>query len=146
MGKDRAEKYEGTEANDRATGFGAADEEHDVTLLTVQVQICQACLDGRGEMCHTPGCFLIRHDVLAGWDPAEYEIVEKDAEVGLLRNVLQAARHILRSRRPDKQPLDQLAWAVRCLDNFHSPHAAKVKSLIETCEACETGDHYPCEG
>lgn len=42
-------------------------------LVQVQVTICRPCLDGIGDMCDTPGCFLIRHDVLNGWDPLEYQ-------------------------------------------------------------------------
>jgi len=28
-------------------------------LRTFQIQICDACLNSRGEMCDTPGCVLI---------------------------------------------------------------------------------------
>ncbi len=24
------------------------------------IMLCDACLDGRGEICHTPGCVMIR--------------------------------------------------------------------------------------
>lgn len=30
-------------------------------LFRITGWICEACLNGEGEQCHTPGCFLIRH-------------------------------------------------------------------------------------
>lgn len=31
-------------------------------LKTIEITICEACLDGVGEECHTPGCALFIHN------------------------------------------------------------------------------------
>jgi hypothetical protein len=38
----------------------AVEAEYDTTVRLVQVSICQACLNGEGWVCHTPGCIFIR--------------------------------------------------------------------------------------
>jgi hypothetical protein len=43
-------------------------------LKLVKMWVCQACLDGDGEMCHTPGCALIRHMVDLPILPELYEV------------------------------------------------------------------------
>lgn len=31
-------------------------------LKEIKIILCEACLDGEGEECHTPGCALYLHD------------------------------------------------------------------------------------
>jgi hypothetical protein len=51
-------------------------------LKTIEIMICEACLDGIGEECHTPGCALWLHRVDLPIFPevytvkAEFEVVE----------------------------------------------------------------------
>lgn len=42
----------------------------------VTIAICEGCLEGIGEECHTPGCAFFLHDVSTGMaiDPAMYEV------------------------------------------------------------------------
>ena len=44
----------------------------------VQMWVCEACLNGKGEECHTPGCILYMHnspgDPLI---PELYEVLEE---------------------------------------------------------------------
>ena len=35
----------------------------DVSLKRVEMIICQACLDGVGQECHTPGCAMFLHRI-----------------------------------------------------------------------------------
>lgn len=35
----------------------------DVEVHTVELAVCQLCLDGMGIECHTPGCVFWMHDV-----------------------------------------------------------------------------------
>lgn len=32
-------------------------------LRTVQLQVCEACIERRGDECHTPGCTFWLHSV-----------------------------------------------------------------------------------
>lgn len=44
-------------------------------LKSVKIWICQACLDGQGEECHTPGCSLFLHRVDLPIAPGLYEVL-----------------------------------------------------------------------
>ena len=44
-------------------------------LLTIQITICEACLDGIGEECHTPGCALFLHRVDLPIHPEMYTVL-----------------------------------------------------------------------
>ena len=46
-------------------------------LKRIEVTICEACLNGEGDVCHTPGCALCRHAVDLSIDPLEYVVLEE---------------------------------------------------------------------
>ena len=50
----------------------------DPPVLTVKIRLCQLCLDGDGDACHTPGCALFLHSS-PGFPiaPELFEIVER---------------------------------------------------------------------
>ncbi len=50
-------------------------------LKTVELMICEACLNGEGQECHTPGCALWLHRVDLPIDPEVYA-VKTEFEVG----------------------------------------------------------------
>lgn len=43
-------------------------------LKKVEIMICEGCLDGVGEECHTPGCALWLHRVDLPIDPETYTV------------------------------------------------------------------------
>jgi hypothetical protein len=43
-------------------------------LKTIEIMICEACLDGVGEQCHTPGCALWLHNVDLPIPPDVYTV------------------------------------------------------------------------
>jgi hypothetical protein len=45
-------------------------------LKRINILICEACLDGKGQECHTPGCALFLHAVDLPIIPELYEIIE----------------------------------------------------------------------
>jgi hypothetical protein len=57
---------------DMAKGRGRMSEE----LRTIKITICQACLDGEGHECHTPGCALFLHSVDLPINKEQYEIID----------------------------------------------------------------------
>lgn len=67
-----------------------------IELRTIKITICQACLDGVGEECHTPGCALWLHRVDLPIAPELYEIVpDENAESAVrLRQLLDAAHDV----------------------------------------------------
>jgi hypothetical protein len=46
-------------------------------LKRILIWICEACLDGIGEQCHTPGCALFLHSVDLPIDKRLYYLVEE---------------------------------------------------------------------
>ena len=46
-------------------------------LKTIKITICQDCLDGKGEECHTPGCALFLHTVDLPIDERLYAVIEQ---------------------------------------------------------------------
>ena len=44
-------------------------------LHTIKIRICEACLNGEGQECHTPGCAMWLHTVD---HPLIYEAIETD--------------------------------------------------------------------
>lgn len=44
-------------------------------IKSVTIDICQACLDGEGDECHTPGCALFLHAVDLPFTEGLYEVV-----------------------------------------------------------------------
>ena len=46
-----------------------------IKLITIHV--CEACLDGQGEVCHTPGCALFLHKVDLPIHPEMYTVLEE---------------------------------------------------------------------
>jgi hypothetical protein len=36
---------------------------YDITVKEYAISLCQACIDGKGRECHTPGCALFLHSV-----------------------------------------------------------------------------------
>ena len=49
-------------------------------LKKIVTWVCQACLDGEGKMCHTPGCVLFLHTVDLPWTPELYEVIAERNE------------------------------------------------------------------
>ena len=60
------------------TGEAPATDGEWPPLRLVQLRICQACLDGEGAECHTPGCALWLHSVGPRIHRELYEIVSAD--------------------------------------------------------------------
>lgn len=46
-------------------------------LKQVKITICEACLNGEGEMCNVPGCALCRHAVDLPIAPEMYEVLQE---------------------------------------------------------------------
>ena len=47
-------------------------------VKTIIINICEACLNGVPEECHTPGCALYLHTINLPINPEFYEILEDD--------------------------------------------------------------------
>ncbi len=43
----------------------------------IKIRICEACLDGIGQECHTPGCALFLHSVDLPIAPELYEVLDE---------------------------------------------------------------------
>ena len=52
-------------------------------LKTIKITICQDCLDGKGQECHTPGCALFLHSVDLSIDKNLYEVIEHASKQGV---------------------------------------------------------------
>ena len=52
-----------------------------MVLKTIKITLCEACLQGLGEECHTPGCALFIHNS-PGLPiyPALYEVLDEYEE------------------------------------------------------------------
>jgi hypothetical protein len=50
-------------------------------LKLVRMWICQACLDGDGDECHTPGCALYLHSVDLPIAPEVYKVLAEADEM-----------------------------------------------------------------
>lgn len=50
-------------------------EQSVIALRHIAIWICEACLEGKGEECHTPGCALWLHTVSLPIAPEMYEII-----------------------------------------------------------------------
>ena len=46
-------------------------------LKLITTMICDACLAGEGEECHTPGCILWLHRVDLAFDPHLYDVIKE---------------------------------------------------------------------
>ena len=46
----------------------------------ISIHICEACLNGEGQECHTPGCALFLHSVDLPIDSLLYEILDEYEE------------------------------------------------------------------
>jgi len=46
-------------------------------LKWIKIIICEACLYGEGEECHTPGCALFLHSVDLPIHPEMYEVLDE---------------------------------------------------------------------
>ena len=44
-------------------------------LKMIEIQICEACLEGKGQECHTPGCALFLHKVDLSVHPNSYRVL-----------------------------------------------------------------------
>ncbi len=49
-------------------------------LKKIIITICEACLDGLGQECHTPGCALYMHRVDLSIDSRLYNIISESEE------------------------------------------------------------------
>jgi hypothetical protein len=47
------------------------------TVHKVTLNLCEACIDGEGEECHTPGCDLFPHAVDIPILPAREQIADR---------------------------------------------------------------------
>jgi len=53
-------------------------------IYRVELLLCEACIKGEGEMCHTASCILCRHSVDLPIDLELTTIIETFEEVDLL--------------------------------------------------------------
>ena len=58
----------------KVVGEVQADEDGEILVKQYKVWLCEACIEGLGVMCHSPGCALIRHKVDI---PIEREVLEE---------------------------------------------------------------------
>lgn len=68
----------------------------DMKLRTIVITLCQACLDGEGEECHTPGCAMFLHRVDLPFAPESYEVLaefDEDAPMPSAQPPAQGDRH-----------------------------------------------------
>ena len=49
-------------------------------IKRIEIDICEACLDGKGEECHTPGCALWLHRVDLPIHPEMYKVIAEYEE------------------------------------------------------------------
>jgi hypothetical protein len=47
-------------------------------LLTIEIRICEACLNGEGRECHTPGCAYFLHEVDLPVMPGLYKVIQTE--------------------------------------------------------------------
>lgn len=57
-------------------------------IKQVVINICEDCLEGKGDECHTPGCAMFMHTVDLAIHPDMYEVVENLEKVENLENRL----------------------------------------------------------
>jgi hypothetical protein len=97
-------------------------------LKTIQIQICQPCLDGEGAECHTPGCALWLHRVDLPIDPMVYEVIQ---EVDIGEDGMVTPNSQVRYTTPE---FKRLVVAARCVAfEDHGPEA--IKELDAASEA-----------
>ena len=46
-------------------------------ILKIEINICQACLNGLGKECHTPSCAFYMQDVRPPIDKGLYTVLEE---------------------------------------------------------------------
>ena len=46
-------------------------------IKKINISICEECLDGKGEECHTPECAVFLHRVDLPIDPNLYEVLNE---------------------------------------------------------------------
>jgi len=49
-------------------------------IKRIEIRICEACLNGEGQECHTPGCALWLHKVDLPIDPGLYRVLDEYEE------------------------------------------------------------------
>jgi hypothetical protein len=47
-------------------------------LKTIEIRICDQCLNGEGKECHTPGCALFLHTVDLPIHPELYRVIHEE--------------------------------------------------------------------
>lgn len=62
-------------------GLTQLNRERHMKLKLVQMWICQGCLDGDGDECHTPGCAMYLHSVDLPIAPELYEVLKEVNEM-----------------------------------------------------------------
>ena len=48
-----------------------------IVLKQIVITICEPCLNGEGEECHTPGCALWLHSVDLPFIPEMYTVIQE---------------------------------------------------------------------
>lgn len=77
----------------------------DIQLKHIKIWICQMCLDGKGEECHTPGCALYLHAVDLPIDSRLYEIDQQPKDQP--------------SSEFTKEPQKKLGYETRTIENTY---------------------------
>ena len=62
-------------------------------LKRIKIIICEACLKGEGEECHTPGCAFFLHSIDLPIHPEMYEVIDEWEEDYSDNNSLKATSH-----------------------------------------------------
>lgn len=69
-------------------------------LKDIRITICEACLDGIGECCWTPGCAMWMHEVDLAFDPRAYEVIQEFEEP--VRRAEAAGIKVIRVERGER--------------------------------------------
>jgi hypothetical protein len=72
-------------------------------IKVVTMHVCEACLDGVGEECHTPGCAMWLHSVDLPFHPESYE-VQREYDEWTKSVPVFAAPHNTGEREPSEMP------------------------------------------
>jgi hypothetical protein len=99
-------------------------------IKRIEIDICDDCLSGDGEVCSTPGCALIWHAVDLPIDGGTYLIVDTD-RTAALESELAAVKHELNNAKAAAQLFEA---QVEELERAAKETKETLAAIVEGCD------------
>jgi hypothetical protein len=80
-------------------------------IKVIEIPICEACLNGIGEECHTPGCALFLHRVDLPFNSCTYKVIREYDDGDEISGIIKQEKNKMEEESKEIRTMRYMEWA-----------------------------------